>query len=348
MNKIVKSMMVIVLLNMAAGLNAQQNHPLPDQMELQNYLVERCQKIQDNLFEKAQNGEFTLYKTDSLKSTYNLKEFKMRWAKSYLNIDTMVPLGKEDMMSLRFLKSYSNSIFSEKESSQWTGIAITFQPVLANMPLPEQPLVWLKTEELKKQLPDSDYQFLVLLFQYSSNSNCYKWYWEYDNFPFMQLNIEKTMHIQADTALFKRVSGMIASSHFYIEHIGLFLSVNNPDKYMVMDEQGKRRIPIHDIGLTYKEIIPIFISTDENDPTKGYDSTYTLQKKIEKINTVTFEEKSGKITQYNCEIPGNAIGQMAKFSIYPDFFKGFEASELMVWYIEDYLRWKLAQKTSKK
>ena len=319
------------------SLSAQSTEiKYPTADEFKTYLLDRSAKLQQQLYNKCREGVFSLYKTDSLKSKYDAATFKERGSTSNASSDVLTPLKAEDINGIMFLKSYTSPLDAVDESNTISGLALLFQPMYGGFLAPTQPLVWLSMSELKTKLPAEDYQFLVYLAKFRSASNNYK-FWEDDNIPYFDLFDRQFSYIEGDTISTKFMSRMLASGSEYIDMIRNTQGVDaEKDVYKVMDEQNKRQISLNEIGNTYTQELIVFISTDADDPTKGYDTSFIEPQYIHNINSLVYD--AGKITMMRSELnlPGLRV---AKFTIPRSVYENYKPAKHILWYLDDYVRW---------
>ncbi len=328
---------LLVLSLWTIALSAQSTEiKYPTADEFKTYLLDRSSKLQQQLYNKCREGVFSLYKTDSLKTKFDAATFKERGASSNATSDVLTPLKAEEITGLLFLKSYTSPFELADESNTITSVALLYQPMFGGYVLVNQPLVWLSMSELKTKLTAEDYQFLVYLAKFRSASNNYK-IWEDDNIPYFDLFDRQFSYIEGDTVSTRFMSRMLASGSEYIDLIRTTQGADaDKDVYRITDEQSKRQISLNDVGNTYMQEIIAFISTDEDDPTKGYDTSFREPQYIRNIKYLVFD--AGKVTQMRSELnlPGLSV---AKFTIPRTVYENYKPAKHILWYLDDYVRW---------
>ena len=310
----------------------------PDATEFQQYLSDRSAKLQQKLYQQCREGFFTLYKSDSLKSQYDAATFKERGASSNATSDALTPLSAEDISGIWFTKTYSSPFNAAEENDKLSALALMFQPMLAGYLLPNQPLVWLSMDELKAKLTVDDYQFLVYMGKFAAASNSFM-IWENDDLPYFDLLDRQYSFIMCDTSTLSDMSKMLESGQKYIDLIRFNTnSLSDKNKLMVMDEQSKRQISLEDIGNTYQQKLVAFVSTDENDPTKGYDTTFMNPQYISKIDQLVYDAATVRVTMMKSQLNTEGL-KVANFTIPRALYENYQPGRHMLWYLDDYIRW---------
>lgn len=339
---------ILLLLLLFPFMLGAQNSEIkyPDAGEFHTYLLNRSTKLQQKLYKQCLEGVYTLYKTDSLKAKFDAVTFNERGASSNATSDALIPLKAEEITGIWFTKSYSSPFNATEENDKLFGLALMFQPVLGGYLMNEMPLVWLSFDELKAKLPAEDFQFLVYLAKFESASNCYK-IWEEDDLPYFDLFERQYTFLKGDSFTMTHMSRMLESGQKYIDLIRYNLpGLPNPDRFLVYDEQSKRQVSLLDIGNTYQQKLVVFLSTDENDPTKGYDTSYLDPQYIYKVDKVVYDI-NGKIIHMKSQI--NADGfKVANFTIPRLVYDSYGPGTHMLWYLEDYYKWLKQQPEKKK
>ncbi|MFM6983313.1 MAG: hypothetical protein ACKOXF_04210 [Chitinophagaceae bacterium] len=338
---------VLIALLIPMMLSAQNTEiQYPNAQEFHTYLMSRSTKLQQKLYNQCNEGLYNLYKTDSLKARYDATTFKERGASSNATSDALIPLKAEEITGMWFTKTYSSPINTAEENDKLFGLALMFQPVLGGYLMNEMPLVWLSFEELKAKLPAEDFQFLVYLAKFESASNCYK-IWEDDDLPYFDLFERKFSFLKGDSFTMTHMSRMLESGQRYIDLIRYNLpGLPEAEHFLVYDEQSKRQISLNDVGNTYRQKLVVFLSTDENDPTKGYDTSYLDPQYIQKVDKVVYD-LNGKIIHMRSQITADGF-TVANFTIPRLVYQSYDPGKHMLWYLEDYYKWFKQQPAKKK
>jgi hypothetical protein len=323
----------------ALSLSAQSTEiKYPTTNEFKTYLNERSTQLRQKLYQQCRDGFFTLYKTDSLKSQYDAATFKERGASSNATSDVLTPLSADDISGMWYTKTYSSPFNAAEENDKLSALALMFQPMLAGYLLPNQPLVWLSMDELKTKLTVDDYQFLVYMGKFAAASNSFM-IWENDDLPYFDLLERQYSFVMCDTLTQHNMSKMLESGQKYIDLIRFNAnSLTNKDKLMIMDEQSKRQISLVDIGNTYQQKLVAFISTDENDPTKGYDTTFMDPQYIRQIDQLVYDATSAKVTMMKSQLNTEGL-KVANFTIPRAVYENYQPGRHILWFLDDYVRW---------
>ncbi|MCC6818066.1 MAG: hypothetical protein IT245_04140 [Bacteroidia bacterium] len=317
------------------SVTAQKNIDYPNSNQFETYLKQRSENIQKLIYEKILKGEFTLYKTDSIQSTYTLSELKSR--SNYAdNKGKVREFSPSDLKGIWFLKSYLGKFNDIKETTEMKAMALIFQPEFMGIKANLIPLVWLSEKELKLKLTENDYRFLSLLYNFGSNSSSNFVIDEEIEEPYFYNLYERLSFVKVDSILTRRITRTTVTNYCFMMALSMHIAPMNPDNFWVQDILNKRRIPLTEVGNTFYTNVPVFISTDPNDPTIGYDSSYNAPIFITHFNSAFFDSKTGHIIHFTYK---NFYGSAkVELEIPRQNFTQFEPSEISLWLIEDYYR----------
>lgn len=355
----------------SAELSAQQKISVPTANEFSDYLHDRQKQIEQKIYNLALQRKIKAYKTDSFKSVYDSATFALRGTRDLLNspdnkgVNTIIVDGNVKLLAfnpletkgLIFLKKVLSKPGETEDRSRLAGVAVLYQPEIAGFLLRRQPMFWTDIEELRKVLTADELKFLNLIYYYCQNNNSgfdilgYTEDYTYDYF--LDLNNRQSVYITPDTALYKKLISMLTKSEFYIDLL-LYPEVsyyyNEPggsgnartaEKPIIYDEQQKKYIRLSEFQDRYKQKITVFISTDMDDPTKGRDSTFTEWRRFENIHAISFDNAGKQLLKYHFifKKDGNDK-QDLMFYIDVKQNAAIDAVKPIIWFYEDYIRWK--------
>ncbi len=340
----IKTFLLLFILK-ALSLYAQSEPVMPKASELKSYLFKRVEQIQASIYKSSLEGKITVYKTDSLITPFSLKEFSERGNSMNFEGNKALKFTAKDLKGMMFIASVNSALGSVNDQRTLEGVSLLFQPSIGGVLLPVQPIGNYKIDELKRVLNEQDLQFIMYMYSYASYSNAYFGFEYPDQDPFYYFNTQKRTYISIDTQAVHYTANMLAAVNDYLYNVNE-LSKAKPNEFMILDEQSKRQIAFSDVGNLYKQTLVAFISTDENDPTKGYDTTWKQNSDIIKIGTPIIDTASGKIISFRTSVETDNL-KLAYFTLPVSTLKKYAPLSAIIWFHEDYFRWKPNPKTAK-
>lgn len=283
----------------------------------------------------ALNGEFSLYKTDSLSSKYNKQEFIKRVG-AYLKEDSILPLASTKISSLEFVSSYSGKFNASSSSNQFRALTLFINPGIKSLVIYGLPKVLLSAEELKLKLSDEDYQFILLLYNFGLEEPGHQRYYDSYNPYYLRLMYKKTYMI-VDSVLLKHISETMTSNYCFLRYLPNYDNIRDTADYMLFEKYSKQYVPLQLIRYRFYRNEKIFLSTDPNDPTIGVDTVILSPILSETLQKTFIDETTGLIAYftYNFEYENNQKGELQ----FPRaMFLKYEPSEIAIWFLEDYYR----------
>lgn len=343
MQKIKACLFIFLLTSLA--VSAQSDITMPKASELKSYLFKRVEQIQATIYKASLEGKITIYKTDSLITPFALKEFSERGNSMNFEGNKAMKFTSKDLKGMLFIASVNSTIGSVNDQRILVGVSLLFQPSIGGALLPVQPIGNYKIDDLKRLLNEQDMQLLIYMYSYAAYSNAYFGFNSPDQDPLYYLNTQKRTYIAIDSQAVHYTANMLAAINDYIYNVNE-LSKSQPSEYMILDEQSKRQIAFSDVGNLYKQSLIAFISTDENDPTKGYDTTWKQNSDIIKIGTPIIDTATGKIISFRTSVETDNL-KLAYFTLPVSTLKKYAPLAAIIWFHEDYFRWKPNPKTAK-
>jgi hypothetical protein len=322
---------------------AQTRIAIPSEKEFEHYFYARQQGITTKLYNLALQGRIKAYKTDSLASFYSQLELKDRGSRQVeLKMQTFKP---EELQGIMFLKGISPIEAGVADTSRLLGLALLFEPYYGGIKGIIQPMFWVSTSDLKNMLEESEMEFLSSIYFYSRNSNSVRMYWEADNpsfDAFWDLNNSNRVHIWPDSTFYKMAVSMLKYSQFYFpvlfHDMGHRESTKNP---LIFDEQQNKHITRTEFDNTYKRFETVFLSTDPNNPAIGKDTTFEQPFNWDFVNAISFDNKTKKLSKYHFSFRLNETDKKTlDFYINVSFNRHLAAVQPIIWFYEDYIRWK--------
>ncbi len=361
----------MLLLALSTTLCGQQKIPVPSAKEFSDYLHSRQKQIEQKIYNLALSRKIKAYKTDSLKSVYDSATFALRGTRDLMNspanegVNTIIIDGNVKLIAFNpvetkgiiFLKKVINRPDETEGTTKLAGLAVLYQPEIAGYLLRRQPMFWTDINELRRALSPEEFKFLSLIYNFCQNDitgfDILGGDDDYNYDYFMDLNNRQTVYITPDSVFCKKLISMLTKSEFYI-HFLLYPETTSyynyqavshglrPDeKPIIYDNHQKKYINLHEFRETYKQKITLFISIDPDDPTKGYDTTYMEWRRLEKINAISFDNSSKKLQKYHFLFKKeDNDGQDLTFYIDVKQNAGIASVQPIIWFYEDYIRWK--------
>lgn len=325
MNKL-KLLVFAVIISNAAHLFSQKALALPNQDQYFEYLLNRGQEIEEKMIQLFQEGKLNAYQTDSLKTKYFDDE---NWAQR---------LNGKRLGYFFFINAYQGAFDSISSTSYMKSVCPVFQPIYAGHFATPQPLCYFDAKELERILSPDDFKFLRLIYNFGKDSKHNLNFYE-DEEPYFLRLVEKLSLVKCDSSLFNELSQTLATNYCFIVGIQYYSTIENRDQYWVQDEKNKRRIPLHEIGKTFYQKIPYFISTDPDDPTVGFDTIVMQPIVVNKFDEAFFDDKTGQVIHFIVRFEYGEL-QQGVLHIPRHNFLLNEPSSVLLWLTEDYYRWR--------
>lgn len=337
-------LLVFFLLNLSAF--SQDRILYPEKEAIEKYLYSRTQNIIESLYTMVLNGKIKAYVRDSLTRTYPDSILPHLGETFTPNSDTVQRFNKKDLKGLYFLRKISNLYYLESEQSKLTGIALLYQWGYGNTKGIIYPMMWLKLSELELAIPEYDYWFLIYMGRYAGLCNQVK---EIDNFwsPMQQIHFENNQYLKMDSAFMSKMAYMIQSGRHYFDIWRVEERDHNKEPIMITDVQTGKKIDIADIRFLYCDEITVRIRAQGNVP--EHDSTlcdYSFPRYADSI----FYKKSGDVSGFGTFVSRHRINEQGQYESYtPRFIIPFglyyrnQGGFSILWFLEDYNRWRKTQ-----
>lgn len=329
--KLKRALLIVIASLYSINPRAQVNCLNPYTDEYKSYFKNRNEEIRKIILDGIYKGKIQPYGEYGF--TYpidlNANNFK------YWTNDTVKTIAGEDIGGLNFLVNIHT------KNAKLLGIELLTYFQFDNN---KDGICWVKAEDLKGILNAHDFHFLELLAIYAPYSNTHStnaWYKP----PFSGLDTDGRMVVKLSSEFFNDMSSSLSMSNCYLTHISTVIAPKSDKPYEVEVVNKKVNMNITQLGKYFNETIVIYVNTDPDDPTIGYDSTLTRGVTLNSIGQINVDTMTGTINYFT----------VTYFYDYPDsksntfkftkaIFDEFEPSQRFLWFLEDYFRYCIARK----
>ncbi|MES2617365.1 MAG: hypothetical protein V4613_05775 [Bacteroidota bacterium] len=325
---------------------AQKQFAPPTEKDWNNYFFSKEKAIRTKLFNLALEGKITAYKNDSLAGKYSIEDLKSRGNFEIVMNEQVgnVSMNADKLEHIWFIKTITTSPFESTESNVLKCIAITFSPIFGSIKANQSPFCLFAPQDVKKMLTPEEYNWLMLIYHYTKNDNTLV-YRDLDDYDvFWEINHVKNSYVanKADSSLYKKLGISLLSSNFYMEEaLGRDIFHGDTMPALIYDLQTKQYIDLYKFETSYSDETVVFLATDLNDPTVGYDTMIANPFQFRHINSFTVNASTYKITSFNYEfVTSNPPKKTYRFTIATEPIRNLNTLPAVFWFFEDYFRWK--------
>lgn len=342
--------LVFFLLNLSAF--SQDTIQFPETEQFERYFNQRAKNIIETIYTLALKNQIKAYKNDSFNSFYSPDYIPLRGACKFPNSDSIAYFKKEDIAGFNFIKSIKST--KRKETVQYNieGIELLFRIIYGGQYGGRAQLITVKLSDVKELLSKSDYQFIIHLGRYASLDNQIK-IRENPWASFQEVNFELHQFIDIDSAFMSKMAKMLYHGGAYYDIIR-FMERDHPSNHPVMlkDIQTGKMINIEDIRLVYCDSMHVVCLAQNNIP--EHDSIVCSYIDFKLVDSIYYDKK-GQVSNFSMHIQKPILNQYGwikgytypRFKIGIDIYQRVDAGSLMLWYYEDYYKWRKSQAASK-
>ncbi len=340
-----KNFFLLFFLSCFIDLFSQTAIQFPETEKFELYINQRTKNIIESIYTLALKNQIKAYQNDSFNSYFSPDYLRLRGSLTFPNSDSIAYFNKEDIAGFNFVKAIETS--KQKEFIQYSiaGVEILFRLRFGNQYGGRARLMTAKLSEVKKHLPESDYQFLIQLGRYASLDNQIK-ILEEPWSPFQQVNFEKHQHIRIDSAFLSKMAKMLHIGGAYYDIIRFNERYRHP--VMLKDVQTGKMIDMEAIRTVYCDSMHLVVQKRNNIP--EHDTVICSYFDFRYADSIVYNQK-GKVDYLTIHVERaitNSYGWVVGynnpcFRIDIDIYRREDAGKTMLWYYEDYLRWKNTQ-----
>jgi hypothetical protein len=258
-------------------------------------------------------------------------------------------LKKEDIAGFNFVKAIEPSKRQETIQYSIIGIEILYSVYYYGNSHGRGRLMTANFSEVKKHLPESDYQFILQLGRYASLDNqidIRESPWS----PFQQVNFEKHQYIGIDSAFLSKMAKMLNVGGAYYDIKRFNERYRHP--VMLRDVQTGKMIDMEDIRTVYCDSMHLVVPAQNSIP--EHDTVICSYFDFRGADSIAYDKK-GKVIHLTIHVPRaitNSYGWVLgyknpRFQIAADIYRREDAGKTILWYYEDYLKWKSNQQNLK-
>ncbi len=344
-----KNFFLLVFLSCFIDLFSQTAIQFPETEKFELYINQRTKNIIESIYTLALNNQIKAYQNDSFNSYFSPHYLQLRGSSTFPNSDSIAYLKKEDLAGFYFVKAIEPSKRDETVQYSIVGVAPLFTISYGGYSYGRERLFMAKLSEVKKHLPESDYQFLIQLGRYASLDNQIKILDEPWS-PFQQVNFEKHQYIRIDSAFMAKMAKMLHIGGAYYDIIRFNERYRHP--VMLKDVQTGKMIDMEDIRTVYCDSMHLVVPASNNIP--EHDTVICSYFDFRYADSIVYD-KNGKVDYLTIHVERaktNAYGWVVGynnpcFRIGTDIYRREDAGKTMLWYYEDYLKWKSNQQNVK-
>lgn len=341
-------MLLGVMLTFCNDLTAQTSKTetiaYPSQDSLYSYLNSRVKSLQEKILLMCRDSAINAHSSTEFTQILTKRQVLMRGADFFLTEDSFdfTPMPLSELKGFLFVQKLNSDMSSNAVSGQIIGLALLKDDPFEHLYNIAHPVVWLQWKELKNTLGISDFQFINFLAHFCSRIASPSSYNYSKDLAFEDMLMNHTLYYGTDSSMLWELAGIINNGKDYIntirynEQIKAGISKTKP--IMVYKVSTKDSVNIQDAG---KEI--------------SYH--YTVVNAQSKIDTVKTMTTHGFVCEVSELIYDNQ--QLTAFSAYaePDstrqhryiipskVYTNIESGTTILWFLEDYCRWYIRQRT---
>ena len=324
------------------GIFSQTAIQFPETEKFELYINQRTKKIIESIYTLALNNQIKAYQNDSFNSNFSQHYLPLRGSSTFPNSDSIAYLKKEDLAGFNFIKAIEPSKHQETIQYSIVGVELLFSVYYNGYSHGRARLFTAKLSEVKKHLPESEYQFLIQLGRYASLDNQIK-ILEEPWSPFQQVNFEKHQHIRIDSAFMAKMAKMLHIGGAYYDIIRFNERYRHP--VMLKDVQTGKMIDMEAIRTVYCDSMHLVVPKHNNIP--EHDTVICSYFDFRCADSIVYNPK-GKVNYLTIHVERaitNSYGWVVGynhpcFRIGTDIYRREDAGKTMLWYYEDYLKWK--------
>lgn len=269
----------------------------------------------------------------------------------------LIPFSPTNIFSIRFVGKSRGDAFSPVGTISLKGISLVTSSVYQNSNMGfYYPLFWLKYKDIEKHLSREDLKFLNLLHHYARNSHCVNTYRNPNGVgdAFEELNNIGQIVIRPDSLFYRQLASMLLNSQFYLDGIiypnGLSHETYEKSEFalklklkrIIYDDQQKKYLNIIEYQQAYWKMQGISVA-DISRPGEYVDSFYKVPIPLYGPDSLVYDTSTFKVTRYCYVVYHEENGARTKpVRLYLDIGinRHCENAKPIIWFYEDYIRWK--------
>ena len=341
-------MLLGVMLTLCTDMNAQTSKTetiaYPSQDSLYSYLNNRIKSLQEKILLMCRDSAINAHSSTEFTQILSKRHVLMSGADFFLTEDSFdfTPMPLSELKGFLFVQKMNSDMNSNAVSGQIKGLALLKDDPFEHYYNIAHPVVWLEWHELKNKLGISDFQFIKFLAHFCSRMASPSTYNFSKDLAFEDMLMNHTLYYDTDSSMLWELAGILNNGKHYINLIRyneqIKAGTSNAKPIMLYQVSTKDSVNIQEAGQEISYHYTVRNAKSGIDTVK----TMTTHGFVCEVSELIYDNK--QLTAFGTYAEPDSTRQH-RYIIPSKVYTTIESGTTILWFLEDYCRWYIRQRT---